>query len=96
MLNEKEKIKTIQSHLEKVGSRYLLATMVMARTNQLINGAPIKHGLSKEFNPGREEIPFCRLPKIALEEIRTGKLTWKHVSNENEAPPEIESPVFHE
>ena len=95
MLNEKENIKTIQQHLEKVGSRYLLATLVMARTNQLINGAPIKPGLAREFHPGREETPYCQLPKIALEEIRTGKLTWKQKSK-NFAPIEIESPVFHE
>lgn len=90
-----EKIKTIQPHLEKVGNKFLLTTLVMARTNQLINGSHIKPGLSKEFYPGREEIPYCRLPKIALEEIRTGKLNWKQKSIAAD-PIEIESPVFHE
>jgi DNA-directed RNA polymerase omega subunit len=76
MLNSK--VATIQEHQEIVGSRFELAQIIMRRTKQLMNGSPIKQGVGvvgSEFNPKhRQEIPIHRYPKIALEELRTGKL----------------------
>jgi len=72
---------TIQQHQEIVGSRFQLAQVIMHRTRQLMNGAPIRKGVGNvgsEFNPfKRIEIPPHRFAKIALEELRQGKLHYK-------------------
>lgn len=76
--------KTIQQHQEIVGSRFQLAQIIMHRTRQLMNGAPIRKGVGNvgtEFNPNkRSEIPPHRFLKIALEELRQGKLHYKRIS----------------
>jgi DNA-directed RNA polymerase omega subunit len=82
---------TIQQHQELVGSRFELAQIIMRRTKQLMNGAPIKDGvnlgqLGSELNPKhRKEIPTHKYPKIALEELRSGKLKW-HRDNKTQLP----------
>jgi DNA-directed RNA polymerase subunit K/omega len=70
-------IATIQEHQEIVGSRFLLAQVIMKRTNELLSGKPISKGLSAEFTPKRNrDIPNHRLAKVAMEELRVGKLSW--------------------
>lgn len=75
---------TIEQHMNIVGSRFQLAQIIMHRTKELMSGAPINGFVAKvgsEFNPDkRSEIPNHRFPKIALEELRQGKLTWKNTS----------------
>jgi DNA-directed RNA polymerase subunit K/omega len=72
------KINTIEEHLDKVGSRFLLATLTMIRTNQLIKGARPSKGLPRELDQHYQgEITHETLPKVALEEIRLGKLKWE-------------------
>ena len=92
------KILTIQEHQEKIGSRFLLAQLVMARTRQLIKGAPISKGMGtvgSEFNPKRRgEIPNHRFPKIALEELRTNRLHWERKPVVELPTIEIEPVVF--
>jgi DNA-directed RNA polymerase omega subunit len=86
---------TIQEHQEIVGSRFQLVQIIRHRTRQLMNGAPIRKGIGavgSEFNPDkRSEIPNHRFPKIALEELRQGKLQWRRVSSQTpEEMPLIE------
>lgn len=88
-----EKIHTIEEHQNIVGSRFQLAQIVMHRTRELLKGSQIKDlGIAKvgsEFNPKRKsEIPPHRFPKIALEELRLGKLTWRQ--GEVKSTPEID------
>jgi DNA-directed RNA polymerase subunit K/omega len=75
------KVLTIQEHQEIIGSRFQLAQLVMARTKQLYNGAPIYKAVGtvgSELNPKfRDEIPLQRYTKIALEEIRLKQFNWK-------------------
>jgi DNA-directed RNA polymerase omega subunit len=68
-------IATIEEHHKLIGNRFLLAQIAMKRTTQLIEGAPIKFGLAHEFSK-RQNITNQKLAKVALEEIRTGKLPW--------------------
>ena len=90
---------TIQQHEEIVGSRFLLAQIIMHRTKQLMNGSPINISVGKvgsEFNPKRRaEIPNHLFPKIALEELRQGKLPWKRlaVKAKIEPPVIVENPI---
>jgi len=80
MLNKN--IHTIEEHQKIVGSRFELAQIIMNRTKQLMAGSPIKPGLSKEFVEKRKgEIPTHRLSRVALEELRTGKLKWKSAAD---------------
>jgi DNA-directed RNA polymerase subunit K/omega len=78
MLNSKTL--TIQEHEAITGSRYTLAMIVSKRVNQLLKGARPKPGLGPDFDFGRDSIAPNRLAKIALEEIRTGKLKWSHTT----------------
>ena len=72
---------TIQQHLETVGNRFELAQIIMHRTRQLMRGSPIKNGVGTQQLESKShkssEIPTHLYPKIALEELRQGKLTWK-------------------
>lgn len=80
-------ISTIQEHHEIVGSRFDLAQIIMKRTKQLIEGAKVKPGLSSDFTPRRQgEIANNRMPKVALEELRTGKLKWSRKKIDTEDP----------
>lgn len=77
-------IATIQEHQEIVGNRFQLSQIIMRRTKELIDGAPISKGLSAEFTPRRRgEIPNQSFAKVAMEELRTGKLHWKNVQRED-------------
>jgi DNA-directed RNA polymerase subunit K/omega len=72
------KLHTIQQHEELIGSRFQIAHLVMLRTKQLMNGAPISKGMPEEFTCQKyADIPNHRYPKVALEELRLGKLKWK-------------------
>jgi DNA-directed RNA polymerase subunit K/omega len=74
-------IATIEEHEKLVGGRFQLAQIIMRRTKQLMNGSPAKEGLGEEFSAKRNgEIPNHRMPKVALEELRLGKLKWKNVA----------------
>ena len=73
-----------------------MPAQIIIRTKQLMNGAPITIAVGKvgtEFNPKhRKEIPVHQYPKIALEELRLGKLKWKRRADaiEPAAKPEID------
>jgi DNA-directed RNA polymerase subunit K/omega len=69
---------TIEEQDILVGSRFLLAHLVMQRTRQFYNGAAPSKGMPKEFSRGNfHNIPNHRWQKIALEEIRLKKLKWE-------------------
>ena len=79
------KIQTIEEHHAIVGSRFQLAQLVMIRTKQLMAGKRPKKGLGTEFDSRRRgDIPNQRFAKVALEEIRTKKLTWKRTEKQVE------------
>lgn len=83
---------TIEQHHALVGSRFQLAQLVMMRTKQLMAGSRIKKGLGTEFDSKRRgEMPNQRFAKVALEEIRTGKLTWKRNEKQKES---VEVPLI--
>jgi len=89
------KLYTIQEHLDIVPNRYLLATIIMKRTRELVNGAPTKSGLGEEFfqqHPG--DTPKQSLCKTALEEIRIGKLNWTAPVEKRPELPPIDAIVF--
>jgi DNA-directed RNA polymerase subunit K/omega len=87
------KINTIEEHQAIIGSRFQLAQLVMKRTKQFYNGAAPCKGLPKEL--GRNvfrKLPKHSWPKVALEELRLGKLKWERLSTaiEPAAKPVIE------
>jgi len=94
------KISTIQEHLEITGNRFELAQVIMRRTKELMAGAPIKKGVQTEFKSNRHQaIPNQQFIKVALEELRTGKLKWKHTLAPVPTPSvseiiDVEPPVF--
>ena len=74
-----KKVATIEEHHTIVGGRYKLAQIIMRRSRELINGAPIKAGLPAEFKIKRtQKVPSHRIVKTALEELRLNKLTWSN------------------
>lgn len=77
-------IATIEEHQKLAGGRFTLAQIVMRRTRQLMNKAPIididVKKVGSDFNHKKhEEIAPHLFPKIALEELRNGKLNWKRI-----------------
>ncbi|VVC06118.1 Uncharacterised protein [uncultured archaeon] len=81
-----KKTLTLQEHQKIVGSRFQLAHIIMERTRQLWKGAPALVSVD-EIEPEfyiryHSEVPEHRYPKIALEELRQGKFTWKRLSKE--------------
>ncbi len=75
-------IHTIEQHQAIVGSRFQLAQLVMKRTNQLLQGAPISKGIASEFNPKNSPLPTQRYHRVALEELRTGKIIWDKAASD--------------
>jgi DNA-directed RNA polymerase subunit K/omega len=76
---------TIEQHEKLVGNRFTLTHLIIKRTRELMNGAPISKGIAKKFNV-RGEIPNHLMAKIALEELRNGKLHWTQPSNTKPEP----------
>ena len=68
---------TIEEHQDIVGSRFQLAQIIMKRTNQLLRGAKPAKGIKSKFRENKKaDIPRQTLHRIALEELRQGKLHW--------------------
>jgi DNA-directed RNA polymerase subunit K/omega len=69
---------TLEEHEKLVdNNRFLLTHIVIRRTKQLMKGLPVENSIKKVFNLSKnEDIPTHLMPKISLEEIRTGHLTW--------------------
>ena len=71
------KIHTIEEHHKIVSNKFDLAHVVIRRTRELMDGARPKPGLDIEFKPTKHNTaPNHSAVKIALEELRTGKLKW--------------------
>ena len=77
------KIHTIEEHQKIVGSRFQLAQIIMKRTNELLRGEPVSKGLGSEFSPKKNGgIPSQQYHRIALEELRTGKIKWRETAKD--------------
>lgn len=71
------KIATIEEHHILVGSRFKLSQIIMRRVRELMkkDAAPSRSVL-KTLGIKPSDIPTHSLPKIALEELRTGKIEF--------------------
>lgn len=78
-------------------NRFQFVQLLIRRTNQLIHGEAISKGLKSEFTARRQgEIPNHRFPKVAMEEFKEGKFTWKRIDPKNKKISEDNSIVFGE
>jgi len=76
---------TIEQHEKIVGNRFTLTHLIIKRTKELMNGARSSKSICQKFGI-RGEIPNHLMAKIALEELRLGKLHWTQSSNTNPEP----------
>jgi DNA-directed RNA polymerase subunit K/omega len=79
------KILTIEAHEKIVGNRFTLAQIIIKRTRELMEGAPVCKQIRDKFGI-RGEVPNHLMPKIALEELRSGKLNWSIGSDTKPLP----------
>lgn len=80
-------IHTIHEHEKIIPNRFEMAHVIIKRTRELIDGAPIKLDKTSELYPRRGNTAASHnAAKIALEELRTNKLTWRGPSHTEHAP----------
>lgn len=85
-MGEKLKMnRTIEQQEKMVGDRFTLTHLVIKRTKELMNGAAISKEIAKKFDI-RGQIPNHLMAKIALEEIRMGKLQWHNPASSKPEP----------
>lgn len=76
---------TIEQHEKIVGDRFTLTHLVIKRTKDLMSGARISKEIAHKFGI-RGQVPNHLMTKIALEEIRMGKIQWHNPANSKPEP----------